>query len=287
MRTIPIWIDGDWLLYTAGFASQQTQYVYRDKSRVAGPYKGLTDLRQAVGDGYDPQYVYSRIEVDPVEHALHSVKQMIRTQVERVKQKWPGFNVNVGIYVDGDGNFRNRLATIRPYKGNRAINSKPLLYNEIYGYLLDHWAAEVVCDIETDDRLTQLHREYGGVIVGVDKDYLQSPGWHLNPNKGFKFVDEQEGLERLYHQAAMGDTADNIGGCYKVGQKGADALFKGCGFDEGTMWDILCFQYAESIEKFGDVYNGLSAGEAALENMRLVYLLREEGEDLWLPPGAR
>ncbi len=53
------------------------------------------------------------------------------------------------------------------------------------------------------------------------------------------------------------------------------------------MWAAVLNAYDESIEKYGeDNYGGLTAGAAAIENMRLVYLRRKDGE-LWVPPNER
>ena len=50
------------------------------------------------------------------------------------------------------------------------------------------------------------------------------------------------------------------------------------------MWANTIEAYEQSIEKHGDdIYGGLSGEDAAIENMRLVYLRREYGET-WQPP---
>jgi hypothetical protein len=49
------------------------------------------------------------------------------------------------------------------------------------------------------------------------------------------------------------------------------------------MWGTTLDFYSNGIEH----YNGLSPEDAALENMRLVYLRRTQDEGLWMPPGAR
>jgi hypothetical protein len=192
--------------------------------------------------------------------------------------------------MDGDGNFRSRLGTIVPYKGTRSVHAKPLIYNDLRQYLLDVWHAEVIHDQETDDemaiRQTTMRRlRDKSIICAVDKDMLQVPGWHLNPNKGFKRVSNKEGEMRLYVQAAQGDSVDNIKGAFKVGPKAARAAFSP-DTPEEDKWTTLVQLYQTSIEKHGNKYNGLTAEEAALENMRLVYLRRKPGE-LWLPPSER
>lgn len=298
-KRIELLIDGDWIVYAAGFAGQQKHYVSPTLLGDAD-YTSLTELKQDLEEAEEgaskSEPIYERIELDPPAHVFHSAKKMIEAQVDKVMAKFNPDSVRVTIYIDADGNFRSRLGTIRPYKGQRHPAARPLMYNDLRQYLLEAWKAEPVFDIEADDALTMAldaHRRDGqpAVLCGVDKDLLQCPGWHLNPNKGFRNVSETEGLERLYVQAAEGDSVDNIGGCYKVGKVRARKEFVGHGYTEAQMWRKLVELYDESIEKYGpDIYAGLAGERAALENMRLVYLLRSDDIDedgkpkLWEPP---
>lgn len=282
-------IDGDWILYAAGFAGQRTELVcpslFKDR-----PFKNITEIRAAAGDSkLSPKLIYSRDILDPESHFYHSAKSMIETQLKKVYDKF-GQDVKPHVMIDGDGNFRSRLATIRPYKGTRSAHAKPLFYNNIRQYLLDAWDAEVIYDQEADDAMaitaTDMARDKKRcIIVGVDKDMLQVPGWHLNPKKGFMKISEDEARYRLYVQAAMGDTVDNIAGAYKVGPAAAKAHFA-VEQTENQMWETLVHIYQKTIDKAGDdklLYAGLDARRAAVENMRLVYLRRKPNE-MWQAP---
>ena len=294
-------IDGDWILYAAGFAGQRTMCVYVDRPSCVVVFgDNMTEckkeLASIVDEGgepihdFDSKNLFYRETLDPESHFYHSAKKMIESQCNKIAKKF-GEDVTPIIMTEGDGNFRSRLATIRPYKGSRHVHAKPLMYNNIRQYLLEAWDAEVIFDQETDDamaiRQTELHAAgKKSVIVGVDKDMLQVPGWHLNPKKGFKRITRAEGEARLYVQAAMGDSVDNIAGCYKVGPAKAKEVFADLDMSEEDKWDALVKLYNNSIAKSGDVYGGLDGTQAALENMRLVYLRRFERE-LWMPPGVR
>jgi len=278
-------IDGDWIIYAAGFAGQRTELVapkfFRDET-----FKNITEMRSRV-EGVKQTDVYSRFKLDPEAHFYHSAKCMIENNCQKIAEK---FNEEVEpiVFVDGDGNFRSKLATIRPYKGQRGVHAKPLMFNDVRSYLLDAWKAHVVYDQESDDEMAICQSQYNAkgsksVIVSVDKDMIQVPGWHLNPNKGFKNISKREGLERLYVQAIQGDPVDNIGGAYKYGAKKARAAINSKQ-NERQMWETVVDCYAKSIGDHGDRYGGLSAKQAALENMRLVYL-RREVDEIWTPPG--
>ncbi len=285
------YIDADWILYAAGFAGQKNKYVCPAKFGEE-EFATLTSLKErfvavkTLDSDNDP--VYSRIVLDPDSHFFHSAKNMIEKNVEKIAEK---FNDEVTpiLLMDGDGNFRSRIATIRPYKGNRSSASKPLKYNDIRQYLLDVWHAEVVHGQETDDEMAirQTHNAGKSIIVAVDKDMLQVTGWHLNPNKGFKKISEREGLERLYVQCITGDPTDNIAGAYKVGIKKAKPLIKACKTEE-EMWDATVTVYEETTARNDPVelYKGLDEYDAALENMRLVYL-RRTPDEIWVPPHRR
>lgn len=283
-------IDGDWVIYAAGFAGQKQELCYISPTGEGNTFPNVTAVKafcEENGWPFNPEFLFKRIILDDPSHVLHSAKNMLNSVINKVANKFG--HCTPQIFIDGDGNFRSRLATIRPYKGTRAPDSKPQYFNTIRQYLIDNWAAHVVFDQESDDELairqTQCTSKKS-IIVAVDKDLIQVPGWHMNPNKGFKLITPLEGLQRLYAQAAEGDTVDNIAGCYKIGRKKARAIFQKL-TNEQEMWDTLVGLYDESLDKFGeDLYNGLAGGEAALENMRLVYL-RRKPEEIWLPPKER
>ncbi len=287
--TVIAYIDGDWLLYAAGFAGQKNKYVC-PALFAQQEFDTLSQLKTdalpaEAGDENHP--IYSRIVLDPDSHFFHSAKNMIQKNCEKIEEKFHE-RVKPILLMDGDGNFRSRIATIRPYKGNRSSASKPLKYNDIRQYLLDVWHAEVVHGQETDDEMAirQTQNADKSIIVAVDKDMLQVPGWHLNPNKGFKKISKREGLERQYVQCITGDPTDNIAGAYKVGIKKAKPLIQACK-TEADMWTSTIAVYSQTIKNNDDrLYKGLGPIEAATENMRLVYLRRER-DQLWVAPDQR
>ena len=278
-------IDGDWILYAAGFSGQRTEMVCPSLFGTE-KFRNITEIRERADDKtLSPTLCYSRSALDPKEHFYHSAKSMIENNCQKVAER---FNTKVRprVIIDGDGNFRSRLATVRPYKGQRGVHAKPLMFNAIRSYLLDVWNAEVVYDQETDDELAILQTEYtsaqkASIIVGIDKDMLQVPGWHLNPNKGFKKVSRREAMERLYVQAIQGDSVDNIAGAFKYGPTAARKAITS-DMTEQDCWSKAIECYQDSIDRFDNKYGGLTAEEAALENMRLVYLRRERNE-MWVP----
>ena len=280
-KQINLLLDGDWVLYTAGFAGESKRYV------CPALYGGQEFQHLAVlksEEGFHPEaLVYHRVDLSPVEWVLHTAKSMITNAKEKVEAK-VGQEVKLRVMMDGTGNFRQQVATIKPYKGNR-VSARPVHYPKLRQYLLDNWDAEIIEGREVDDAMATLAtlNPKGTVMCAVDKDMLQVPGYHYNPNKGFKRVSQEQGDLFLYTQCLTGDSTDNIGGCYKLGPKKAEALLDSK-MPNHDKWEVVVKAYAESIVTYGDdTYGGLTAEEAAIENMQLVYLQRTD-DDIWMPP---
>lgn len=146
-------------------------------------------------------------------------------------------------FLTGEKNFRNRVATLQRYKGNRydengvRIKPQPEWLPEARKYLVDNWGAIICDDEEADDALSYTQAEniklYGtenSVISTVDKDLLINPGWHHNMSSGYlQEVDEEgtlfldskgkvrgTGLRFFFAQMLMGDPADWIPGLPKI-----------------------------------------------------------------------
>ena len=110
-----------------------------------------------------------------------------------------------------------------------------------------------------------------GIIVSLDKDFKQVAGWHYNfINHSHEYVNEEDAIRFFYKQILMGDSADNIIGLYKVGPVKAEKMLKNCA-TEKEMYDVC-------VEMYGDE-------ERVIENGRLLYLRRKEGE-IWNAPNA-
>jgi hypothetical protein len=291
-------IDADYLVYNSGFAGEHRRYLaYVDDLEgefgIYGPYPDKTSATSK----HPNADLYERLSLEPIENVLHSCKRqieaIIRKTAKRTKTKEDALDVQ--LYLTGSGNFRERVATITPYKGNRDPRHKPAYMRQIREYLCNVWNAEVIYGIEADDEVSiiQSANPDDVCVAGIDKDLLQVPGLHYIPKKGFKNISERSGLLRLYWQILCGDATDNIKGCYKLGAKGALKLVKSTAAEadpdvdsfDVLLWLEVLKQYKQSIEKYGDeIYGGLSAYKAAIENARLVYMLREKPADYFNPP---
>jgi DNA polymerase-1 len=114
---------------------------------------------------------------------------------------------------------------------------------------------------------------YDACVASIDKDMLQIPCWHFNIVRGdYTKVTPDEGIKFFYTQILTGDRADNIVGLFKVGPKKAEKILDGATGEE-DLWDRVVKAYDGDEDR-------------VIENARLLWLRREEGE-IWLPPKAR
>lgn len=177
---------------------------------------------------------------------------------------------NTWFYLTGKGNFRNDLATIKVYKGQRP--PKPEHLPATRDQLIKHWGAEVVDGQEADDAIGIKATELNGncTIVSIDKDLLMIPGTHYNfVKQEWTEVSQEQGDYFFYKQLLTGDQVDNIQGVPGIGPKKAEKAYQGC--------TTLQEMYQKALEMYkGDA-------DALLENARLLWLRRYEGE-MWEPP---
>lgn len=113
-------------------------------------------------------------------------------------------------YIGGQGNWR--YAIYPDYKANRKNTPKPTWLEDVRERLITHWKAEIVNDIEVDDRCgIELSLHSNAVCVSLDKDLLTISGSHYNfVKKQLVHIDELTAKRNFYKQVITGDASDNI-----------------------------------------------------------------------------
>lgn len=138
------------------------------------------------------------------------------------------------VWFSGKNNFRYDL--FPEYKANRIGGYRPKWEESTKQFLADRVDAKWFENAEADDALairqTELKDE--SIIISIDKDMRQVPGWHysweLTRNEVVTrpaekvYVSPEEGLRNFYTQLVVGDTADGIPGCPGKGKKAATVL---------------------------------------------------------------
>lgn len=127
--------------------------------------------------------------------------------------------------VTGESNFRHDIAISKPYKGQRQYD-KPIHYAELFEWAIEKYKCLIAEEMEADDYVVNCHQKYSGdsVLIGMDKDNLQSPGWHLNfvakenEPHAVRLVTLKDAQYSLAYQMLRGDPGDNIPGIPGIGE---------------------------------------------------------------------
>lgn len=191
------------------------------------------------------------------------------------------------IYLTGTGNYRERVATILPYKGNRPTE-KPYWYQQVKDFLLHHRGAILVEGMEADDAMgIAQYKDVSSdpyalaegkakvyartIICSLDKDLDMIPGWHYNWKKDKKYwIDELTAERNFWKQMLTGDATDNILGLYGVGK--SSSLLKQ--IDEmNTIDDMIDLVEEQYRKRFGNHWEMFFK-----ENYQLLWILRSEDE---------
>jgi len=214
-------------------------------------------------------------KLEPVENALYNVKSLIRNMCEKLDSQ------DLTVYLSGPTNFREGIATIRPYKGNRDENHKPAHGPAIKEYLHKKYDVVVSDGEEADDTVSYSHYrmwlqdEYSSVIVSTDKDLDMVPGLHYNFIKDESYyVTPEEGMRWFYTQLLMGDPTDNIPGLPGIGKVKARKALADC----ETELDMYSVARALYVQGYPD-----NPDDALVENARLLWM-RLEPNQWWNAP---
>lgn len=282
-------IDGDVIRYQIGFATQRKTYHVFGKS-----FLSFTEAAEYAHDeGIPQESIQTTLSADIIQAVYHTVDKFIDNITKSAKAD------KAVIFLTGEGNYRETVATIRPYKGSRS-SDKPIHYAAITEYLLKRYKAQVVDGAEADDALGwgQMDVTYNqqgntSCICTIDKDLNMIPGYHYDWNKD-KFY--QVGLDQanlfFYTQLLTGDSVDNIEGCPSIGSKKAKQILEGA-TSPLNMYRRVQQTYVDHHRKVAEKFN-LSCAEneqaifeAAMrdleENAHLLWIQREEGVR-WVPP---
>lgn len=245
-------IDGDIITYSAGFASDIRMYevdgfFFQTKKKATAYCKAV---------GTDTKNIKLVVQPEPIENCLHSVKKMI----QKIINETGATSYTVYLTESSSNNFRVNVAKTRPYKGNRAPESKPLHYDAIRDYLVRIWRAAMVVGEEADDAIGKTATMLGSrnipyVICSIDKDLKQIPGNHYNwRTNTHSHVTTDEARRFFWKQMLTGDRVDNIVGIPGIGDVKADAILSACNTEQ-EMGCAVGLKYAVSYDDPEEVFN--------------------------------
>ena len=266
-----VFVDGDSIVYRSGFASDSKLYTVKSDALTVSAYHKRDALELCEDLGVSPDTITESKTHEPLVNCLHTVKLTLQKIVNETGAR------DIVVYLSGSTNFRNDIATIRKYKGNRDPNNKPYWYKEIRKYLVDTYQAIMSDNEEADDLLGIAGNKDGVMLAHLDKDILMIPGWHYNWDKNeITMVKPLDGIRHFYTQLITGDTADTIEGLAE--RKPKKRSYKTKPLEtmttEKEMYDYVFEGYAL---KYCD-----DAAEMLLENGRLLWIRQKENE-IWKP----
>jgi hypothetical protein len=269
-------LDGDVIVYSAGFACEHTfwRILTGGEWREFDTRKEMLAFAESLGLSPGQYVVENRREVEPLPNALYNVRSIVNSTAETC-QADP--KEDVIVYLSGPTNFRNGIAKIKPYKGNRDKAHKPVHAPEIKAMIQREYTTRISEDEEADDQMAYEHYAswlrdpYSSVIATVDKDLDMIPGLHYNFRKKEAYeITPEQGIWNFYRQTLTGDTTDNIPGVDGIGPVKSAQILPPVGASEAELHACVVEEYRKA---FGDTV----AEERLLEVGRLLWIRRTPG----------
>ena len=200
----------------------------------------------------------------------------------------------VKIALTGSENFRKSI--LPSYKENRKDQRKPTVLRELKKHLVCGYGATCMVGLEADDVLgiwetTPVPASETPVIISIDKDFNQIPGYVFNPDKdqGPRTITEAQADYWHLYQTLIGDKTDGYNGCPGIGPVKAEKIL----MDE-KLWNTEFTTFSVSTAWEAVVATYVKAGlgyDEALRQARVARILRYEDFDwdtqepiLWEPP---
>jgi len=246
----------------------------------------MEPLREVVIDA--DGIVYSAAfaaDAEPIYFCLSTVKRMIKNVISETRAD------HATLLLTGKDNFRNDLATIQKYKGNRDGVEKPRHYQNVRDYMVRVWGATIVDGMEADDAVGMLCSSglegTDFILSSADKDLRMIPGDHFNwQKKAWEHVNEKQGWIFFLTQLLTGDSGDNIPGLFKLTKTKASAKAKNDVeqrvMNAGSDWKQEGFNQVFSI--YCVSYNLLHGGSMLTDDISdwATGVLNEIGDLLWI-----
>lgn len=256
-------IDGDILSYrcSAAIEKRTVEATHKETLEVV-TFDTATAFKEWAGEEKDNYTLVPKQEAEPVEHALHAMKQTIARIVENAKCD------SYHIVISGPTNFRNDLPLPTKYKDSRKDTTKPIHLKACKEYLIAKHNAEVSDGVEADDILVGYavqgykNKEYV-VQASLDKDAKHGPGWLFDWSnmdepeliEGYGGLYISEGASKtvkgtgrafLWYQILFGDPVDAYKPCelakVKFGEMGAYKALSKATCDKEAL-EVLVAQY--------------------------------------------
>ena len=229
-------IDGDEIAYKIASSYQERCYgIYKD-DKLLWRSRNREDAIESIGnrDDLDIQLLVTSLDTTGyekrIDEAINAIKKNTNSDSHRV-------------YLSGNSNFRYKIATIQPYKGNRDPSTKPSCYPIIRQELVNR-GAEFLDLLEADDLLSaynEILKTDNPIICSSDKDLKTVPSINYTISSGKIIeIDQDQAMHNFYYQLLVGDDTDFIPHPYQLGEVSAKAILK-------NLYGNSTFDYYSSI----------------------------------------
>lgn len=307
MRKFDLYCDFDTPLVSAAAAQQKnTIFARHIVSGRKKEYENRTAFKNWLKE--NPKWKPEQFEIEDHATIVGSVNNAVEGLLGRMYHISESNPVKSVKFVLGGkhGNFRDKIARIQPYKGQRP--AKPLLFNAIKEKLIARISDYIVqpqTSIESDDVCSiwlaehkHLGEDSDRAISSPDKDLRMCVGWHTDAARwddAAVYTNEFDGFYQLCWQSLRGDSIDNILGIHVAVDTVREkfGIRKGKGFGEvaATKCLIGCETQEELAQRVAWVYretfkDGYTLGDGTIlswvevmdENVMLLKMLDSVGQ---------
>jgi transcription elongation factor Elf1 len=285
-------IDGDEILYRAGFASQHKWWDVHINQEEKDGYvarfqykKEAVEWIDSIGKREDFTLLFD-ITVDAPGIARYNAKKYISNILETTKA------TDYTIYFTGSYNFRTDVATLFEYKGNRPKDGKPYYYQMLKDFLIKEYNCETCDGMEADDGMSiaqwiDLGKHSSAenlttIICTRDKDLDMVPGHHFKNGEVY-WIEADEGQLNFYTQLLTGDMTDNIPGLFQLTGKRASKKLKDGLKQLSEPLDMYNHVRDAYIDAFGCDRERTDIDMVLIETARLLWMKRSV-DDVWEIP---
>lgn len=247
-------IDGDVINYAAAFTAQSMHYEAHmaDSGELVHSCQYKKDMKAyltandlSVNNG--DVVISSPITLRDESVAIHNMRSMVASICAAVGA------TDSEVYLTGTGNFREKVATLKPYKGQRAA-PKPHHYQAVRDWMVADGAI-IVDGMEADDMMAIRQMECpsgSSTICTVDKDLYMVPGPHYNwKTQQYVDVSDDDAMRFFYVQLVEGDSIDNIPGAFHILGKRCTQELKQQAYDGGA--SFLLDLYKDHLAELDEI----------------------------------
>ncbi|AUR87475.1 hypothetical protein NVP1101O_064 [Vibrio phage 1.101.O._10N.261.45.C6] len=187
----------------------------------------------------------ARLKIDK-DKAIEQAKIQIHLKMKQIRQQ---FRVpKIMVHIGAGECFRHSLDLVRPYKGNRAESSRPIILKEIRSWVEKELLCEVTREgFEADDRVEHYgfqgyvdylkKGKFSHIVLASDKDAKNNPKLLIDPDTYTGDENPLKGQFKFPQAMLILDSTKDAGDIGII-QKASSSDYKFYGF-KGLLWQAF------------------------------------------------